>query len=890
MNKITKITAALLCVWAYNAGLSAGDWFVPKPFRLSGLGNSSSSDAIVNLAMPDLFEYPDGLSTQANLDTVAGLRVDIAPKNEDIISLYKYEYYTYKKYQALYLYKHSKKAGYAEVDVKIAYKDSVIVNTLTFDMKSVVAADDSYDLPLTGEAYVAAVLSNDRFLLSEQKNTATLSVDRMPARGRARVIDGTPATIEYTPEAGVENYSVDSLRYTVTTETGATASASVRFSLHHNPFASRVIEFMPAPGQFTNEANARSDSGEKVLGNTGGTDMVSLGGFGGYIILGFDQPIVNRPENPYGVDFSIKGNSFAAGLYSVWTEPAAVQVMKDENGDGIPNDGEWYELAGSDYYLSTTKKNVEITYYNPHYNTRYTVPWRTNRNENGALLTNTFHQHAYYPDPFDFGCGRDSATYAGNCIKSSLDMSTPGNVNFYRVPVFGYSDNRGNSANMTDPQNPYFADDKGKAADGFDLGWAVDRRGNPVQLDTVHFVKIYTAGNANAGWLGEWSSEVLGVAITTPAPGHVPEDYYINYIGITQLKVLKGKTCQYEGFLFKNGRPVAEGTQHWRTSDATVGTVDNTGKFTAKENGETWIYFTQKEDVPTDSVKVAVVELTGVVLEMEGNTSASNDSTEVYAGETIYITAQGEDNIGDILEGKTSNRFAYERYDWTSSAPEVGTVSDGLFVASAPGRSLVRARSQSDPSLSDSIRVIVKEAPPVKPVQDPFTIPAGAPAGQLAASDLFTTGTGSVVYLETVDSNTKTAQASIVKNQLLYAFPEGEYGVDTLLFQLTSYGKKESIALPFVYGTDPGTDTKTIVFPESDSGNTAASLTVYPNPFAEYIVVEAEEDARAILCNASGGVVLSRDLKRGENRIETGRLPKGVYIVRCGKRVMKLVK
>ncbi|MBP8776470.1 MAG: hypothetical protein KBH23_00555 [Bacteroidaceae bacterium] len=45
--------------------------------------------------------------------------------------------------------------------------------------------------------------------------------------------------------------------------------------------------------------------------------MVSLGSFGGYLIVGFDRPIVHNPQNPYGVDFSIEGNSFFGGVTSM---------------------------------------------------------------------------------------------------------------------------------------------------------------------------------------------------------------------------------------------------------------------------------------------------------------------------------------------------------------------------------------------------------------------------------------------------------------------------------------------------------------------------------------------------------------------------------------------
>ncbi|GHU78674.1 hypothetical protein FACS1894145_1220 [Bacteroidia bacterium] len=582
-------------------------------------------------------------------------------------------------------------------------------------------------------------------------------------------------------------------------------------------YATRVIKFMPAPGQFTNEAIAQSNSAEKILETTGG--MISLGSFGGYVILGFDQPIANNPKNPYGVDFSIKGNSFAANLYGVWTEPAAVQVMKDLNKNGVPDDGEWYELAGSDYYMSATKKNVEMTYYNPNYDVRYTIPWNTNSGETGALLSNQFHSHAYYPDPFDFGCSKDSLTYTGNLIISSLDMSTPSYVEFYRAPAFGYCDSRGNSADLTNPQNPYFKDEKGAAADGFDISWAVDRNGNRVDLDEIDFVKIYTAGSANAGWLGEWSSEVLGAGITTPDPNYVPKDYYLNYIGITQLKVLKGKTCQYEGFLFKNGLPQTTGTPRWWTSDRSVGTVDNTGLFTAKKDGETWLYFSQKENIPTDSIRIQIVELKNVILEMEGNSASSSDSTGLIAGETISITAQGQDNISDILNGSTSNRFVYDSYTWTTSNPAIGTIHNGLFKGAQPGRTLVYARSVSNPALADSILVIVKPIPEAKPVSNPVRIPYYAATGTKKSSELFATGTNSTTYLHSAVSKNGRITPVITKNVLNYSITEGNYGKDTLTFNITSYGVTKDTDVVFVYEPDAYAAPKQLLFVDESAGD-----------------------------------------------------------------------
>ena len=120
--------------------------------------------------------------------------------------------------------------------------------------------------------------------------------------------------------------------------------------VENSPNISRVIEYRPAPGQHINRLfptqdmsdtpeNALKFANEKLVNNAG---MVGLGSFGGYVIVGFDHPIVNL-KGEY--DFKVLGNAFTNGA-----EPGIVMVCQDLNKNGIPDDDEpWYELAGSDY-------------------------------------------------------------------------------------------------------------------------------------------------------------------------------------------------------------------------------------------------------------------------------------------------------------------------------------------------------------------------------------------------------------------------------------------------------------------------------------------------------------------------------------------------------------
>lgn len=128
--------------------------------------------------------------------------------------------------------------------------------------------------------------------------------------------------------------------------------------------SNKVYEFIPAPGQFVNETNTAGYTGTESTqeaaiayaeNRLATTSYVSLGGWGGYIVVGFDHSI----ENKGGYDFSIIGNAFEGS-----SEPGIVWVMQDVNGNQLPDD-EWYELKGSEYGKNGTIQDYAVTYYRP---------------------------------------------------------------------------------------------------------------------------------------------------------------------------------------------------------------------------------------------------------------------------------------------------------------------------------------------------------------------------------------------------------------------------------------------------------------------------------------------------------------------------------------------
>ncbi|WP_300105221.1 PKD-like domain-containing protein [uncultured Alistipes sp.] len=259
----------------------------------------------------------------------------------------------------------------------------------------------------------------------------------------------------------------------------------------------RVCEFLPAPGQFVNEGYTAATMeeacavAEKLLA---AGSYVSLGGFGGSIVVGFDHSIDNSGGD---YDFAVEGNSFESS-----SEPGIVWVMQDENGDGLPNDT-WYELKGSEWGKPETVQDYAVTYYKPA-SEGMDVQWTDNRGGTGTIDHLAFHEQAYYPAWVE----AESYTLRGTRLEArNYDQS--GDGTYWILPPYdwGYADNYSSVDRLTNRPNSTAAAN----ANRFRISDAVRFDGQPANLRYVDFVKIQTGINAKCGWLGEASTEVLGV-------------------------------------------------------------------------------------------------------------------------------------------------------------------------------------------------------------------------------------------------------------------------------------------------------------------------------------------------------------------------------------------
>ena len=737
----------------------------------------------------DLFTYPAEIDVKSDISKNSEVTITFNSTSESDLF---FDGYYYSQYSGTFFYYNLPASVYGTdtLKLKIEYNGSMSEALLIVSTDPIQCKDDLYSMGI-GETLEVDPTKNDApkpFL-----DYLTFEIIENPTYGEVEIVED--GKIKYVNNSSTPNYSKDKFVYRIADTDASYDTATVSIDIHKNSYASKVFEFLPAPGQFVNTSMATAKAGENVIGNTG--SGVSLGGFGGYIIVGFDQPIVNRAENPYGVDFTVAGNAFGG-----WGEPAAVMVMKDENGNGLPDDT-WYELAGSEYHFSSSIKDLLMTYYNPKYDERYTIPYSTDKGLNGAMRTNAFHKQSYYPDPIDFGISADSISYTGTLTNFLLDKSKPNYIEAKRLPIFGYADSHVKNPTPTKPRNPYFDDENGKAADGFDLSWAVDPEGNYVELDEVHFVKIYSTAQEDGGWLGEVSPEIFSIAITTPDPNHIPQDYEVNAIGVTQLQVLKGQTIQYQGLLFKNGIP-QEGTPQWNSSNTSVATVNNSGLFTALETGDTYLRFTGKDGVMPDSIKISVVELTKVVVELEGFAGAASDTLKIIKGETGYIHAEAIDN-----RPESSNRFVYETYNWTSSNEAVGTISNGLFRAKNTGVAIVVAQSTHNTALLDTIIVEVNDAPALKLKNDTVTIAYNKRQGTWNISDLFENDNKATMYFKDI-SGGEFVQTTIKDSKTVeYTVQPNTLGFYNVAFDVEMYNKPHSLSVVFNI-EDPVCDKKVL--------------------------------------------------------------------------------
>lgn len=324
-------------------------------------------------------------------------------------------------------------------------------------------------------------------------------------------VECSSATFRFTPEAAGT--------YTVAVTVDGTATASVKVTAvdatergrYRTPSGESVLkvwEYCPAPGQFIGETGPGGMTGNEstleeanawAVGQMQKGLPVSLGSFGGYIVMGFNHSIpLSGGNNP---DFAIIGNAFFnAGTTSGGSsEPGIVYVMQDVNGNGLPDD-EWYELRASETGLPGVKQNFAVTYFRPA-GAQMDVAWTSADGKSGVVkyLGLVHSQPSYYPA----WVKADAYTLWGTSLPPRTwrdESSRRWNNDPF---AWGYADNMG-----SDLVEGFAA---GSEANGFRIANAMYPDFSAIGLLYVDFIKVQTGVLSSAGSLGELSTEVLGL-------------------------------------------------------------------------------------------------------------------------------------------------------------------------------------------------------------------------------------------------------------------------------------------------------------------------------------------------------------------------------------------
>jgi hypothetical protein len=244
-----------------------------------------------------------------------------------------------------------------------------------------------------------------------------------------------------------------------------------------NAYVTQLLDYTPAPGQNINTANGDVNAAKAILG--GKQKTVSLGAFGGSIVLGFDHTVLNAN----GDDLIIYGNAFLN-----FAEPGVVWVMQDTNNNGLADDT-WYELTGSAQGQSGFVRNYSVTYTRPA-TIKTDVSWTDNQGKSGVIKVNSYNKQDYY---YPTWIAANTYTVTGTMLPTSnINNTNPANISS-KAFASGYADNN-------------------QGGDKVDIANAIDAQGNKVVLKGVDFVKIQTGIMFDLGSLGELSTEVSGVA------------------------------------------------------------------------------------------------------------------------------------------------------------------------------------------------------------------------------------------------------------------------------------------------------------------------------------------------------------------------------------------
>lgn len=243
----------------------------------------------------------------------------------------------------------------------------------------------------------------------------------------------------------------------------------------------KVWEYAPAAGQFINTGVNGRRPEEYAEQSLAKGSVVSLGGFGGRLVVGFDHSVMCSGD----YDLRIRGNAFDNS-----SEPGVVWVMQDSDGNGQPDDT-WYELRGSEHDSDSTIHNAAIVYLHDAAHPLSDIQWRTSDGNCGVVERNIYHTaNSYYPE-----WAQAPLTLWGTLLPPRVELR---GSSYIALPYGGgYVDN--------------FGSDRDGVWNRFRISDAVRPDGTPANLTHIDFVMIQSAVSHCAPNIGEISTEISAI-------------------------------------------------------------------------------------------------------------------------------------------------------------------------------------------------------------------------------------------------------------------------------------------------------------------------------------------------------------------------------------------
>lgn len=297
----------------------------------------------------------------------------------------------------------------------------------------------------------------------------------------------------------------------------------------YDPYITNIYDYDPAPGVYSNECyrnegDTKEDVMKIALGRIDRTSVgypLDLGNFGGSIVIGFDHTVVNVPGKK---DFRLYGKILSADERPDQhpVAPGIVYVAYDKNGNGKPDDDEWYEIKGSAHDTKVMNPNFSITYYRPAPDkspiqiggggTFYDMESVFCENSDRESYYLTSYKYIGYKDLCPLWIDKNEFTYTGKRFDVSLkNASTPGQYTKFTYEIFDWG-----YVNAKDPD--------------IDIDWAMDKEGNKVHLPGIDFIKIFNCVSSGDIMMYSWQQNSMNTKFAGAADLHILEKYQLKHL------------------------------------------------------------------------------------------------------------------------------------------------------------------------------------------------------------------------------------------------------------------------------------------------------------------------------------------------------------------------